>query len=160
MISVVDLDLFKANVDVIAHQVNCMGVMGSGVAAQVRTKYPDAYSRYRAVCREFRPQDLLGTTQVVAIKDCDTLMNGRPFVVANLFSQLSYGRGKQHTNYKALASCLRALACEMRYRGYHSVAVPYLMGCVRGGGDWNSVRYYLEKELDSFDVIICRKDKC
>lgn len=159
MIQIVDTDLFDADVDVIAHQVNCMGVMGSGVAAQVKALYPDVYVRYRTVCREIRPQNLLGMTQTVSIKEQDALRHGRPFAVANLFAQLSFGRDRQHTNYKALVSCLQDLAQEMHYRNYHSVAVPYMMGCVRGGGDWDKVFSYLETELNDFNVLICRKDK-
>ena len=33
-------DIFLSNADAILHQVNCQGVMGSGVAKQVREKYP------------------------------------------------------------------------------------------------------------------------
>lgn len=33
-------DIFKSNADAILHQVNCQGVMNSGVAKQVREKYP------------------------------------------------------------------------------------------------------------------------
>lgn len=152
---IIDADLFDTDVDIIAHQVNCMGVMGSGVAAQVKALFPDVYVRYRTVCREIRPQNLLGMTQTVLIRGEEA----KPFAIANLFAQLSFGRDKQQTNYAALESCLKDLANEMRRRGFRSVAVPYMMGCVRGGGDWSKVLNLLERELKDFDVLICRKDK-
>lgn len=158
MIQVVDADLFDVDVDIIAHQVNCMGVMGSGVAAQVKALYPDAYVRYRTVCREIRPQNLLGMTQTVSIKQYGE-EHERPFAIANLFAQLSYGRDRRHTDYAALVSSLKELAREMHRRGYQTVAVPYMMGCVRGGGDWNEVLHYLETELKDFNVFVCKKDK-
>lgn len=41
MIKHIKGDIFQSSADVILHQVNCQGVMGSGVAKQVREKYPD-----------------------------------------------------------------------------------------------------------------------
>jgi O-acetyl-ADP-ribose deacetylase (regulator of RNase III) len=40
-------NLLDAQTDVIAHQVNCQGVMGSGVAAEVKKRYPEAFNSYR-----------------------------------------------------------------------------------------------------------------
>lgn len=40
MIKHIKGDIFQSGADVILHQVNCQGVMGSGVAKQVREKYP------------------------------------------------------------------------------------------------------------------------
>jgi len=33
-------DVLKAETKVIAHQVNCKGVMGAGLAKQVKSKFP------------------------------------------------------------------------------------------------------------------------
>lgn len=50
MIRIVDGDLFAArDVDIIAHQVNCQGVMGSGVALQVRKLFPDVFDGYKSL---------------------------------------------------------------------------------------------------------------
>ena len=42
-INIVDGDLLSAKETYIAHQVNCYGKMGRGVAAQIMDKYPDVY---------------------------------------------------------------------------------------------------------------------
>lgn len=34
---------------IICHQVNCKGVMGAGLAKQIRDKWPDVYDRYRLI---------------------------------------------------------------------------------------------------------------
>ena len=39
-------NLLDAQTDVIAHQVNCQGVMGSGVAKQIKEKWPDVFKQY------------------------------------------------------------------------------------------------------------------
>ena len=50
MIRVIDGDLFTTDARFIVHQVNCKGVMGSGVAKQVRNKYPHVFVEYKKAC--------------------------------------------------------------------------------------------------------------
>ena len=40
MIKHIKGDIFKSNADAILHQVNCQGVMGSGIAKQVKENFP------------------------------------------------------------------------------------------------------------------------
>ena len=40
-------DITKSNADYICHQVNCQGVMGSGVAKAIRDKWPQVYEEYK-----------------------------------------------------------------------------------------------------------------
>lgn len=43
-------NLLNAPQKVIAHQVNCQGKMGSGVAKVIRDKYPKVYETYLNTC--------------------------------------------------------------------------------------------------------------
>jgi len=45
-----DGDLFTSGLPAIAHGVNCRGVMGAGIAAQFRQRWPDMYEAYRRYC--------------------------------------------------------------------------------------------------------------
>ena len=46
---------------VVCHQVNCQGVMGAGLAAQIRRMFPGVYEDYRRECEKVaKPSDLLG----------------------------------------------------------------------------------------------------
>lgn len=45
-VQIIDGDLFQTNAKYICHQVNCQARMGSGVAKQVRAKYPEVYNAY------------------------------------------------------------------------------------------------------------------
>ena len=47
MIKTVEVNLLEAKERCICHQVNCQGVMGSGVALQIKRKYPQAYKDYK-----------------------------------------------------------------------------------------------------------------
>lgn len=140
----VDGDIFKSNADVIVHQVNCQGVMGSGVAKQVREKYPNVFEAYQKRCRD--TLNPLGHTLCVEAPDGT--------VIANLFAQNKYGYdGKRYTDYEALGECLKELRAECLGK---VVAIPYLMSCARGGGDWDKVSKMIEESLAGCDVTYYR----
>lgn len=151
MIKHIKCDIFESGADVILHQVNCQGVMGSGIAKQVREKFPNVYNQYKMMCKDAVGNHtlLLGTAQCVAITD-------NKFIV-NLFAQEDFGYdGRCYTDYNALKKCLRAVK---RYPMFYDkvIAIPYLMGCHRGGGDWDVVYKMIEDIFgnSNVDVLIC-----
>lgn len=155
MINYVRMNLLDAPADIIVHQVNCKGVMGSGVAKTVRDLFPKTYSKYRNLCFEKGAINLLGRNLYT-----EEQHNGRRILVANMFGQNEYGRDRQYTNYEALLSCfekLAAAAADLRSRNLPcTIAIPYNIGCGRGGGDWNIVSKFIEDSLADFDVFICK----
>lgn len=60
-VQIIDGDLFQTHAKYICHQVNCQARMGSGVAKQVRAKYPEVYNAYVGFCNEER--NVFGRTQ-------------------------------------------------------------------------------------------------
>ena len=149
MIKVNDGDVILAKENIIAHQVNCQGVMGSGVAKGIKLRFPYAYERYYELCNnnkaEKKPSsNLLGRCQIILCQDK---------YVANLFGQDSYGLDKQHTNYGALTQAFSILAGQCREQNM-SVAMPYGIGCGRGGGDWSIVFEMIEEIFVGIDVTI------
>lgn len=137
-------DIFDSNADAILHQVNCMGVMGSGVAKQVRKKYPLVYESYKSYCDERGAEGVFNTIQICPI--------GAGRHIVNLFAQLRFGYdGKCYTEYDVLRNCLKMVN---EYFAGKSVAIPYLMGCHRGGGDWGVVSKMIEATLVDCDVTL------
>ena len=63
-----------------------MGVMGAGLAAQIRRKWPNVYNEYRKRCTK----DMLGTYHMVKVEP--------HLYVANIFGQLSYGTEKRQAD--------------------------------------------------------------
>lgn len=59
-------DLLKAAEDVIGHQVNCQGVVGSGVAKMIREQFPVTYEQYKMTCDSTQKHRLLGECQIVS----------------------------------------------------------------------------------------------
>lgn len=155
MLKIIEGDIFESGADAILHQVNCQGVMGSGVAKQVRDRYPWVFAEYRDKCSQFRmlpsrkTSNLLGSVQTVYINEWQKIVN--------LFAQDQFGYdGRCYTDYDSLRECLLAVdilfACK-------TVAIPYLMGCHRGGGDWDVVSKMIEETMTHCDVTLYKYTK-
>lgn len=158
MIYCINNSVLATHASIIAHQVNCMGVMGSGVAAQIKKKYPIAYELYRKYCDEnsLHRIGMLGELQLCPVS---TNPDGTPRIyVANMFAQYDYGwsKYKVYTDYVALRRCLGRLAEFASAHGY-IVAIPYMLGCDRGNGNWEGVVYpMIQSILRDIDVLLCK----
>jgi len=129
--NIVEQDILTIREDaVICHQVNCIGVMGGGLALQVREQYPDAYDVYKA-----KDDWRLGDCQIVHV--------GNEIYIANLAGQKNIGTGLQ-TDYKALAQALR-VARDFADANELELALPYMMGCGLAGGNWDIVSDMIEQ---------------
>lgn len=137
MVKICKGDLLASHCNVICHQTNCKGAMGSGIAKVIRKAYPEAYQALRD--RWARGDAILGCTDVVFTP------SGR-FVV-NCYSQQDYlPRGAGHTDYKALQACLNDIKSTFYGEGY-IIGFPYKIGCGLAGGDWDIVYKMI---LDTF----------
>lgn len=137
MVKIIEGNLFDSEAEIIAHQVNCQQKMNSGVAKQIRQLYPSVYRDY--IYR--KPE--LGNTVII-----DVYSKRK---IANLYAQDKYGYdGKRYTDYEALQKCFDYLNEYASKYGY-TVAMPYKIGCDRGGADWNIVYKIIE---DSFTVDV------
>ena len=87
MITYVKGDLLDSNCDYICHQVNCRGVMGAGIAKQIRERFPEVYrvynERYEYASRVLESTDkMLGSTDIVWVPEHNKY-------VVNMYSQRS-----------------------------------------------------------------------
>lgn len=140
-------NILDSDAPIIAHQVNCMGVMGAGVAKCVREKYPDIMTTYSRWCKDYDSKFLLGR-----VLDYCTDNNQ---IIANCFAQDKTGSGRQ-TNYEAFYTCLGNLKKAVDYYGVeHRIAFPYKIGCGLGGADWNIIFAMIEavfSQADNFTI--------
>ena len=134
-------DLLVSDCTVIAHQADCMGVMGVGIAKQIRERYPEAYHA------DLNFEILVGSPRRLG-RCSRTYVDSKRRVVINLYGQFRYGRGGQHTNYPALQSALREALNGLNVleaKGFPvKFGVPYGMGAGLAGGDWNVIYAMLE----------------
>lgn len=132
---VVDGDLLDVTEGLIAHQVNCRGVMGAGVARVIAKRYSGVEQAYRDHCGGIEPLSLLGTVHLAFATPV--------LLVANVFGQLNTGRGLQ-TDYTAVRDALSDLSDRLRI-GPPTLNVPYMMGCGLAGGDWDTYSAILDE---------------
>lgn len=145
-------NILSTSADIICQQVNCQGVMGSGLAKKIRQNYPNCYEEYRKFCKNRSPNDLLGKVNFV---NCTSKCWGnRTIIIANIFGQLNYGRNPnyQYTCYVALKNGLQKVQNHAKLNNL-SVAIPHKIGCGLGGGNWIQVRRIIQ---DIFcDEVLC-----
>lgn len=150
---IINKDILTVEKGVICQQVNCQGVMGSGLAKAIRDKWPIVYEQYKNF-RSLRDLVLLGQYHYVNVAP--------DLWVCNIFGQLNYGYdGKRYTDYGALKMafinmmdlCLSAkCGYEVKENTVHYF--PFRFGCDRGGGDWSIVSQMIEFYFPN--AIICK----
>ena len=132
-------NLVTGDYPVIVHQVNCKGVMGAGIAKQIRDKHPIVYSDYKNALAE-------GATLGHIVVSHESGLNGQ--LIISMFAQDGYGRNKRYTDYEAFKKCLNVLARIMNDYSpkghYNRIAFPYGIDCGLAGGDWNIIQGMLK----------------
>ena len=156
MVKHVKGNLLDSNCDYICHQVNCQGVMASGIAKQIRERWPWVFASYRRYCDRYKED---GTSPLGEIWGVDIERDSRgPQWVINMFSQDKFGYdGSRFTSYDAFEQCLT----KMRSRLHRdcTIGFPKNIGCGLGGGNWNIVLAMIEEILgDTHDVYIYEYD--
>lgn len=138
MISFVDGNILETDCNIICQSVNHKGVMGSGLALQIKNKYPSIVDGYKKYCYDF---------DFVEIRRHGIVYwhpIGSQKYVANIFGQESYGHDdKLYTDYLSLENGMKTIRLQAEYRKW-SVAIPFKIGCGLGGGDWNFVLKLIE----------------
>lgn len=129
---------------IVCQQVNCKGVMGAGLAKQIRTMFPNVYPTYKAYCNKYGA-NLLGYVHLYGIPKTYN-------IIANLFGQDGYGRDKRYTDYDALRECFRRL--RRLTDSTYTIRIPYNMGCGLAGGDWDIVTKIIEEELIKYNCDV------
>lgn len=139
MIEEVRGNLLHAEAEALVNTVNCVGVMGKGVALQFKQAYPEMAKAYAKACEreEVQPGRM-------HIWHTGQLKN--PHYIIN-FPTKRHWIGR--SSYGDIAAGLKALVDEIRKLGIGSIAVPPL-GCGNGGLDWQRVRPMIE---DAFAAI-------
>lgn len=136
-------DLLDVCKGAIVHQVNLQGVMGAGLADQIRGKYPKVFTEYKLAIQQ--KQLRLGDAQFVQV--------GEQLWVCNAVGQNNYGRqkGKCYTDYLALANAFSQVNAWQKRTGL-PVYLPYRIGAGLAGGDWSTIERLITDNLP--DAII------
>lgn len=135
-------DIFQEEADALVNSVNCVGVMGRGIALQFKQRFPDNFKAYAAACKREEVQP--GRMFVY-----ETGKLTPPHYIIN-FPTKRHWRGK--SRMQDIEAGLRALAREIRERNIRSVGIPAL-GTSLGGLQWQSVRDRIEATLSEVEGL-------
>lgn len=139
-------NLLEAEEPAIAHGCNAQGVMGSGVAAFVRSRYPEAYADYRAVYEERG----LKVGEVWPVPCA-------PHWVLNAITQEFFGNaastGKVYVSYDGIRDAMKFINEMAKIKDFSAVAMP-LIGAGLAGGSWKVISAIIEEEATDFRPVV------
>jgi O-acetyl-ADP-ribose deacetylase (regulator of RNase III) len=132
--------MFDSDANALVNTVNCVGVMGKGVALEFKKRWPENFKFYKKACenKTLRPG-------VVLVFDRGGLFgDGGPRYLVN-FPTKDHWRAKSKISF--IKNGLESMVDEIVSLGIKSVALPPL-GCGNGGLDWDEVRPIIISSLD------------
>ena len=127
-------NIFESECRALVNPVNCVGVMGAGLARQFRTQYPLMYRQYQADCRSGTVR--IGHVTLYHATDGRTIINFPTKVHWRTPSLLDH-----------IEKGLKHLREALSVNGIESIAVPAL-GSGLGQLDWTAVRPMITRHLD------------
>lgn len=135
-------DILAENAEALVNTVNCVGIMGRGIALQFKKAFPRNFKAYATACKQKKMQP-----GRMFVFETGQLTN--PRYIIN-FPTKRHWRGK--SRMEDIETGLASLADEVRLRRIRSIAIPPL-GSGLGGLDWSEVRSRVEAALSEFDDI-------
>ncbi|MEO0012659.1 MAG: hypothetical protein RLZZ535_1048, partial [Cyanobacteriota bacterium] len=116
------------HIEDLVNTVNCVGVMGKGIALQFKQAFPENFKQYKKACdaKEVQPGRMFTTSTGKLF----------PKYIIN-FPTKNHWKGK--SKIKDIESGLNALVREVERLNIKSIAIPPL-GCGNGGLDWEQVK--------------------
>lgn len=134
-------NILEAKAEALVNTVNCVGIMGRGVALQFRKTFPENYKFYKKVCErnELYPGKML-------VFETGALV---PRFIINFPTKRHW---KAKSRVDDIQNGLNALIQEVRERKIKSIAIPPL-GCGLGGLNWSEIKPLIVKAFDSLPDV-------
>lgn len=141
MITIKRGDIFDSKMDVLVNPVNCVGIMGKGLALEFKKRYPDMFQKYKLACSN------------------GDLKIANPYMVhcekRNILLFPTKNHWQDNSKIEYIHYGLMYIALMTKYNGwgevYRSYAFPAL-GCGLGGLHWPEVAGLMVKELVTLPI--------
>lgn len=144
MIDLVKGDILKADAEALVNTVNCVGVMGRGIALQFKKAFPENYKAYKAACD--KKQVNLGQ---VFTYDLNRFYGYNPRFIINFPTK---GHWRSKSRIQDIESGLISLIEFLQKEKISSIAIPPL-GCGLGGLRWEDVKPLIVRAFESIPDI-------
>lgn len=129
-------NILEEDAEALVNSVNCVGIMGRGIALQFKNAFPNNFKAYAAACKR-------GDVQPGRMFVFVTENLGNPRYIINFPTKRHW---RSRSRLADIEAGLETLVDEVRSRGIRSVALPPL-GSGLGGLDWADVRPRIERAL-------------
>jgi O-acetyl-ADP-ribose deacetylase (regulator of RNase III) len=157
-LSLVDGDMFFSKLQTLTISVNCVGIMGKGLALRAKYQFPDVYVAYQDLCRARKLK--MGTPCLIRREvSLDYELADEPSTLSNsnlekwflLFPTKNHWREK--SDITGIEQGLQWIRDNYQSQGMKSLAVPAL-GCGLGQLEWRDVGPLLCKYLSALDIQV------
>ena len=135
----VEGDMFASDCDILVNTVNCVGVMGRGIALEFKNKFPKNFTQYANACRK-------GTIKPGLMN----IFRENGLVIVNFPTKRHWRDPSRLDDVEAgLKSFVYEMSTRIDLQGCN-VAMPKL-GCGLGGLDWETVGPMIFEYCDGLD---------
>lgn len=133
-------DIFESKMDVLVNTVNCVGVMGKGIAQIYKQKYPLMFDEYKLLC----------SNKLIHTGELYPYYENNQMKIIN-FPTKEHWRSPSKIEY--ITTGLDWFIDNYELYGIKSIAFPPL-GCGNGGLDWKTVGPLMYQKLNHLPIDI------
>lgn len=139
MITIVHGNIFNSKCQTIVNAVNCVGVMGKGLALQYKNRYPKMFEEYRKIClnSSFYP-------------GCLHLYNASDYKIINFPTKNDW---RNPSEYRYIEAGLETFKAVYKNWDIVSIAFPPL-GCGLGGLEQEKILAMIKEKLEDLPIDI------
>lgn len=144
MIELAQGDILKTDAEALVNTVNCVGIMGRGIALQFRNAFPENFKAYKTACDagQVKPGTMF-------IHDLNRISN--PRFIINFPTKRHW---KSHSRIEDIQLGLKDLITVVQQHQIRSIAIPPL-GCGLGGLNWQEVHPLITQAFQTLpDVTV------
>jgi O-acetyl-ADP-ribose deacetylase (regulator of RNase III) len=148
-------NVLKAEEGIIVHGCNCQGVMGGGIALEIRNTFPRVFQEYRKKFEAVDPVTSMNHFDGLRLGDIQPVQVEDDKWIVNAMTQWDCGHGRRYVDYDAVARCfekVRSFTEDLNHvrELQNQPALPVLfpmIGAGLAGGNWKIISTIIDEEL-------------
>jgi len=130
-------NLLNEEVDALVNTVNCVGIMGKGIALQFKQAYPENFKAYKKACDD-------NEVKIGKMFITENSQFFQPRFIINFPTKIHW---KEKSKLEYIEKGLDDLIQQIKRLGIKSIAIPPL-GCGNGGLNWEDVKELIFRKMD------------
>lgn len=141
-------DILSVEEGIIVHGCNSLGIMGSGIALQIKQKYPMCFLAYQKHIQESSRTNtnVMGTVVPYKVPE-------KNLIIMNAITQKNFGKdGRKYVSYESVFEAFKTIVT-LANGPIQRMEVHYpLIGAGLGGGDWSLISELIDRAFDDYQI--------